>query len=531
MPTDADVPDSHAAKAPEHRVPRPLDSVLEWGQRFGISFHIPERLVAWWKLIGFRKACAVMFVIALPLLKYEWLPAIASGTLTGMASAYGVNLKVGEWTGDLYDLKATAHDVVIETHGQYAESALLHADALVLDLGLWRRIRTGNWIQQVEIEGPRLYLEHTLSGRWNFEDVLDIELLTGGAPSGNSPAPDLYRVRDTAAVTPAPSHQFEIPNLTIKGMRVQWVENLPGQSGGGLIHSSRAILYMDDVSVVVDELAGPVEIREAPTRFSIDGRTADGRISINGRANLFRWAEGRSSRMGLAEVGAPPVIWSPKAAMKIYLENVGTSALAQMVPTPSLINTAGTMTGTIQLAVQERRVDCRSDLELKNVAFAANPYSSQLKGRVNAVQKELIDFRANGRMTVGCEGDLDNAAYRPLYVLQTRLTQEAVKTASPAVREAAASDYQRLGGQVLEAGMQDVSNELARKAGEAMSRYVGPETGAVISQSLAGGAQSGTRQSSAKPANPVTKGAKGVGAAFKKLFGGGKKKPTSNPPS
>lgn len=108
-------------------------------------------------------AALLMVVVAIPILKYEWLPSVASGALTGLASAYGVDLKVGEWSGDLYDLKATAHDVTIDTHGQYAQSTLLHADAIVLDLGLWRRIRTGHWVQGVEIDGPRLYLEHSLS--------------------------------------------------------------------------------------------------------------------------------------------------------------------------------------------------------------------------------------------------------------------------------------------------------------------------------------------------------------------------------
>ena len=131
MPLDADVPGPHADKSSRDTAHGGLESILDWGKRFGFAFELPERLLAWWKFIGFRRAFVVLLVITIPVLKYEWLPEGASGALTGLASAYGINLKVGEWSGDLYDLKATAHDVTIETHGQYAESALLHADAVV----------------------------------------------------------------------------------------------------------------------------------------------------------------------------------------------------------------------------------------------------------------------------------------------------------------------------------------------------------------------------------------------------------------
>lgn len=57
MPPEADVHGSHADESPGHTsLQRRVEGVLDWGQRIGIGFRLPERVLAWWKLIGFRKA-------------------------------------------------------------------------------------------------------------------------------------------------------------------------------------------------------------------------------------------------------------------------------------------------------------------------------------------------------------------------------------------------------------------------------------------------------------------------------------------
>ncbi len=508
-----------------------FESMLAAGKRFGLKFELSERFLDFWKYIGFRKAAVVFIAVTIPIIKYEWLPRAASSSIEGLASSYGVDLKVAEWGGDVWDLKATAHDVEIETHGRYTQGALLSADKVIVDFSVWRKIRTGNWIQSIEVEGPKLYLEHTLAGRWNWEDVIDEDNVEigGGSPA----APDgVIRVRDTDEKPANPAHAFEIPRFLIKDMRIQWVENLPGQSGGGLIHNSQSVLYIDDVDVIAEDIAGPVDERETPTKFSVDGRTADGRVSLKGRINLFNWAQPIRFEPPAAPAPFSPTqdgegsVWSPRAGMKVYLENVGTAALAQMVPNPTLMATSGTMSGLIDVAVRDHKVDCRSDLTLKNVAYAANPYSSMLpRAKTNDVTLALADFRVNERLSVGCDGDLRNAEYRPFYTLQVALTREAVRTAPPAVRQAAAADYTRLSGQtVVDQTMQGVTDELAKKAGAEFSKVLGPEAGNALAQSLTGSQGKQPAQAAGQNQNPANQAAKGLSGVFKKLFGSNKKK-------
>jgi hypothetical protein len=257
--------------------------------------------------------------------------------------------------------------------------------------------------------------------------------------------------------------------------------------------------------------------------------------------NLFNWAQpvkfdSPSSPPPLTPTREEQVaVWSPRAGIKVYLENVGTAALAQMVPNPTLMATAGTMTGLVDLAVRDSRVDCKSDLVLKNVAYSANPYAAMMpKAKANDVTLGLVDFRANGRIQVGCEGDLRNAEYRPIYALQVALTREAVKTAPPAVRQAAAADYTRLSGQsVADQAIQGMTNELSQKMGAEFSKVMGPEAGNALAQSLTGAQskQPAPTASQNQSQNPANQAAKGIGGMFKKIFGGGsdkKKKKGSN---
>ena len=95
---------------------------------------------------------------------------------------------------------------------------------------------------------------------------------------------------------------------------------------------------------------------------------------------------------------------------------------------------------------------------------------------------ELADFRANGRATPGCQGNLANEGYRVVHALHAALTQEAVKTAPPAVREAAAVDSKQLTGQLVDQAIGRLTGEVARTVGAAASNVVGTEAGSARRQ-------------------------------------------------
>jgi hypothetical protein len=513
-------------------------SVLQWLKAAGLNVEWAEKFVEFWRHVGVVKTTAILIALATPLAKYEWLPGMASSAAATFAEGYGIELEVEDWTADLMDLRVTAHGVKVKTRGQYGRAEILQADSAAIDMSAAAWWRTGQWVRDIEIERPILYLERLLSGRWNWEDIIDVRTVSE-VPRLLPPEEDdpvsagqlIYAVLQLATFAPyrpapdpdANAPAFDIARVAADGLRVEWVENLPGDSGGGIIHSSKASIYIDDVVASVEQMAGPIDPRPRPTRFSLEGRTADGRISVTGAANFFRWAEappagGPDVRVVSNQAAVDPS-WSPSVQVAVYLENVGTTAFGRMVPGALLIPASGTMTGRIELAVEDRRVECRTDLTLRDVSYVANPAAARVPG----LARGLDEFRANRRVLAGCEGDLSNERYRPLYAVQGVVTRAAVEDAPPAVKQAAEMDRERLTGkQVVNTTIETVANDLASQlVGKAAASMMGEQAGRALSNALTGEAaqpatppRAGQRQQ-----NPVSRGIKGIGSGVKKLFG------------
>jgi hypothetical protein len=328
------------------------------------------------------------------------------------------------------------------------------------------------------VNHPTIYFERLLSGRWNWQDAIG----------------------DTSGVSGAAS--FNITDFQISGARVRWVENLPADSGGGLIQSARATIYLDDVTAALHNVTSVKDSAERPVTFSLEGRTADGRISIAGETRSFSTEAPANATRAVRAVALPSgsVVDREIAKLTAYLENVGAPALGQMVPLSSLAPTSGSLTGTITLVVHPNRLDCRTDVVLKNVAYRPNLASPAVRGRAVAVSHVLESYRANGHVIAACDGSFDNEQYRPIYAVQAALTEEALRTAPPLVRNVAAYDKKRVDG----VGIQDA---LKSVAGATAYDMIDQATDKLI----------GSRQGDS---NPVTRGAKGFGRGFKRLFSG-----------
>jgi hypothetical protein len=273
-------------------------------------------------------------------------------------------------------------------------------------------------------------------------------------------------------------------------------------------------------------VAGPTDTRKLPTQLAIDGRTADGTFSIRGAANFFNWARGQAAGGFQAAALDEGLVWSPALALTVNLDNVGYAALGRMVPNPSLIPAGGTLSGRIDVALDGSRVECRSALVLQNVSYTPNLDSLAVRGRADALSQELRAFRANGPVAVGCEGSADDERYRLVQAVQVGVTEQAVRQASPIVRQTAAFDRQVAAGTLTEAGIATVSDALGREIGAAATAAFGSQLGGAVSQSLTG-APSGTTQpgksAGAAPGNPIGRGLKSAGRGIKRLFGGGNK--------
>jgi hypothetical protein len=216
---------------------------------------------------------------------------------------------------------------------------------------------------------------------------------------------------------------------------------------------------------------------------------------------------------------------APSLTTSLYLDNIGVAALGRMVPALSIVPTAGSVSGKIEMALRERDLDCKTDLVLTNVAYAPDPDSPAVRGRTQVIQQSLKDFRANGRIASGCSGNLDNADYRPINVIHVGTTRQAVRTAPPVVQQAAAFDYTRLSGQVADGAKKDMADMLNQKVAAAAVGALGNEMGGAVAQSLGSSATASGR--AARPSskgNPVTGGVKKLGSGIKGLFAGNKDK-------
>lgn len=512
--TAASPPPASAGRS--ERVRGRLDAVLDWAESAGWVPNWLERFLIWWKHFGLVHALAVLIAVSFPFLKFVGLPWAASSMASTYAEGYGVNLEIGDWTASVFNLAVTAHDVKVKTGGQYSKAEILQADAITWDLSLWRRVRTGLWTAGIALDQPTLYLERLNSGRWNWEDLVGAGSF--GAPSTPRPS-GIVRIGDKGPVEADDTLRFAIPRLELNGLRIQWVENLVGQSGGGLIHTSKATLFIDDVNLRVQDMAGPVERRERPTSFSVEGRTADGRISINGNANFFHWARPSSGQIALVKAGLS-ADWSPVFTVGVYLENVATAAVGRMVPSSTIMPASGTMTGRIDLAIDEQNVACKTDLQLHNVTYTVNVDSPAAAGRSEAIHQGLRQVNVTRRILVGCEGSRTNTQYRPLNAFQAAVTRDAVKDAPQIVRTAADYDQKQLSGRgtVADASLDVASQILTQQAGDAAARVLGQQGGAAVTQALSG---SNGQGASGQGPNPVSKGLKSVGRGFKRIFGGG----------
>ncbi len=281
------------------------------------------------------------------------------------------------------------------------------------------------------------------------------------------------------------------------------------------MQTQRATLFVDDAQLELSELMGPVDLRERPSRLVLEARTGDGRVSLAGLGNFFRWR--RQAGFGLPVNGpGDEAAWSPSFGMRIYLENVGTGALGRMVPLATLIPVSGTMTGQVELDVEDQQVACRTDLTMNSVGYGVNPASPAAAGRVDLLRSRTNGLSVDGRIVIDCDGDLDNRNYRPLYAFQSRVTRQSLADADPALRRAADWDERRLGGRIADQSIDLLAAGLTREARRALTS-ANPMMGQAFQGAMSESAE-GT------DGNAVEGGLKSMGRGIKRLFGGGKKK-------
>lgn len=427
------------------------------GQWFRVHFNFRNLLErrATWVVLGVGVMAAVGLKVAV-------LPAVASRAVSVISEGYGVDMEVGDWSAGLFDFSASAQDVVVKVPGTFAQSELLTIDELVFDLSLWQAIRGKGWLSEVRVLQPKLYLERHPDGSWNWHELgslnreaqVDFEEDAEPTPSAN-PAkggamaaaaralPDSFVAKQLDA--------FNLKRLRIEGMRLEWVEVLPGNSGGGLIHEQKATMFFDDMEIAAQDVVGLLDLRPQPTRLKVAARTADGKISLSGQANLFHWSPGAASPNG-AQKTATAVAWSPNFNVKLYLENIGAGGFARLTPEVAIRPVRGSMSGTVDLALNDYQLDCTANVELVDVSFSVNRSSPLLARKGDQIEAEVARLRpVSGAYQFPCGGLGSEIGFRPVQAFQSRITKEALAKAPKIVRAAAAADHTRYTTEPLEA--------------------------------------------------------------------------------
>lgn len=499
-------PDDHPHTPPGPRVPRVVERGLEDLQDVGLSPSLVERFVSWWQRYGLRKAVIFALAVTVPLWRYVWVPNSVSAGLSTIAEAYGAELSVEDWTSDWTNIAVTGEHVTLHARGPYTEERLLRADSVELDWSLlrglgnaWQRVRSmfgdappEEPVHAIRLHQATLHVERLLSGRWNWRDAIDAD-----------------------RIEPSAIAKMRLPAVDADELRLVWVEHLPGESGGGLIERKTASLFLDDVRLRFADLMLPLDDRPDATRFTVEGRTGDGRFEANGSMNLARWAAplpvpAAPGARNAAVTAAGGELWAPTFNVAVYLENVGAAALSRVVSDASLMPTSGTMTGHVKLAVAPSgQMTCDIDLQLLNVRYGINPRSSYVQARHAAVEAGVRDMVVNDHVAAKCQAKWDEPELRVAKAVQAEITGGAVRHASPAVQ--AAAGYDRLRFVALDdAAIKSFTSDMSASIG----RVIGGERGAAVAKALAD-------TDTGRPGNPVTRGLSSVGRGIKRIFGGG----------
>jgi hypothetical protein len=495
-------------------------------QDAGLAPSTLERIISWWKRLGGRTALMLAIGVVGPLLRYEYVPYALSSAVETVAEHYGLELTVGEWEGSLTDIKVVGKDVVIAAPGPFRESRLFRAQRVEFDWSLtraaangWGRLK-GCWtaiflqectlpeevFHRVTIDGAALHLERTMAGAWNAEAAF--------RPGGLG---DLVSAMS----------RWRFPIIEGRDLSVSWVEQLRGDSGGGLLEQRFSTLDFSRVTLGVANLQLPIDDRENPTRLTFDGQTADGQISVAGSFNVARWSD---------------VSWAPSYDLNFRLANFGAASLARFAaPDATLVPKTGTVDGSLRFAFDgERDTVCKIDLALRDVTYAPNPRSPYSRTGGPGLGQQVEPLRINETVAQDCLTPpalpLPLPQPRPLppadplrpnpvvpttsrmsQRLQTMVTASALQDAPPLVRGAA--NYDR--ATVVE-GRALTADEIAADVSEQLALAIGGQRGAAVARALADKDQSG---------NPVSRGARSLGRGIRRLFGGGNDKPTTKKPS
>jgi hypothetical protein len=446
-----------------------LEKTNHWLEPLGLGVHGAGFFFTWWRKLGLGWAIALALTFSVPLSEYSLLNLAMKHGVPLAFGDFGVRFEAESWDLHLFGVRGTAHKVKLLQDEGSAPVFTANEIEFNATLGaLVGRLRNKPQVfDSITVRDAEVHLEQSLAGEWNWMAFLDT------VPKDR---------RDAVA-----RGQYQTRALNFERLHVVYLENIPSNSGGGVIQTAQARIYVDDVTGSIRDLIVPQSSGDLPTRFQWKGRSSDGLVQVSGRGAFFAPDNG----------GGPPGLLT----VKIYLENIGMGAYARMVSTTSLMPVRGTLRGTIDVRSTPSGNICAANLVAEDVQFAPNPRVVLARSQYDQLQNDLRSYKASGAFDP-CEGEYtqQNAT-----AVLASFNAQTTSHASAAVRLAAVRDQKNFGLVLANSATNDLIDRLARQVGR---RIPG---GAV-------GAQTGQTLQKEKP-NAVTKGVQTIGKGFKKLFG------------
>ena len=515
-----------------------VDHFWEWLEAASVEVPGVRTFLFLWHKLGLAGTVLVFAVVGAPLGEYSLISVAVNRTVPKLAGDFGMDFDA-EWSYHPFSLKAVARHVKIKPPHPAAAPPIFTAAEIEFQGSLastfstlWDaiRLRPLHTFNEITIRKAELHLERSLNGAMNVAEY--------------------WERMDERRREELKSGLYHIDAISLDDVKVEYVERVPGHSGGGVIETAQVNIHIDAISGAITDI-GPVDLATVqpnrpppmPTRVSLTARSSDGTLDIQGAVALVEARgehgapDARIQRVALGghdPIGASSD--SPLYELYVQLNNIGAAAFTRTVPGLELVATRGVVHGKI--VFRDHAPSCESQAAMVDVEFGPNPNVVLVPARYRDIQQQRQNWSYSGKYDP-CEGlnapndpaspadanPARSAAHAGATAAVLAFNRQATLTAPPALRSAIARDERKyVGESAADAVLGDASNQVTQRLGQAASKLVGPRTGAALQRSLGDSSTTSSAGADQHPAsNPVAKGAKSVGHGIKRLFGGDRK--------
>ena len=226
--------ESHAlADRARHRIEQAHETL----EAAGVSVHGASFFLIWWRRIGLVRAVGLLVMLLLPAGGYSALFYTATRVIPDWVGDFGVRYEAKETHVDLLHMRVVTRDVSLRADERSEPVFTASEVEFQGSLGTFFRglFGPGAFYNEITVKQGELHVERSLTGEWNLADFFD----------------RVPRARREAAM----AGLYRIRGLYLDRFKVAYTEQVPGNSGGGVIQTAQARVFIDDLTGYVEDLA------------------------------------------------------------------------------------------------------------------------------------------------------------------------------------------------------------------------------------------------------------------------------------